>query len=236
MTGQEPFEKAVADFDPRFREGGLSWEPADIEAEVKHSGHLPSWLISHPALIASHLVDLVNNGDVDVSDCGHRRDSGELLELLADRFRYPEAILTVGKRYYTDPGSSADVFASFLQRHQDNEWFLQSLAREDPSSQEKYLVYTEALTKCPDVQNDVINIQLSRKRQQDATTATVESEIRRLFESGDSAVMRVLAANPHTPVDLLRSMESLHGIKFAREIRNMARSTLARQGRQTSAP
>ena len=71
------------------------------------------------------------------------------------------------------------------------------------------------LAKYPDVQHDVVTIGLSHQRQKEASAATVESEIRKLYETGDSAVMRALAANPHTPVELLRSMESTHGVKFA---------------------
>jgi len=199
---------------------------------VARDGNLPSWLIDHPALLESDFVDLLNEGDVNLTELAHRRDSEPLIEFLARRFRYPEAIVTLGKRYYTDPSVSADKLASFLERHQDNEWLLESLARQDPSSQEKYLVYTGILAKYPEILDDVINLQLSRKRHEEATTATVESEIRRLYDTGDSAVIRALAANLHTPADLLRRMESLQGVKFAREIRNMARSTLTRQGRQ----
>ena len=65
---------------------------------------------------------------------------------------------------------------------------------ENPSSHEKYLSYTEALKPYPDIQNDLIRIQLSRKRQMEASEATTEVEIRNLYGTGDPAVLRAVAA------------------------------------------
>ena len=202
------------------------------EHHNKHPEELPGWLIKHPALSEAHMVALIEEGTVDREKVGHWPGPLRLLLVLADHFRYDEAILTVGKQFYTDPGVSTDEFVSFLQRHQDNRWLLESLAREDPSPHQKYLSFGETLAKYPDTQNDVISIRLSRERQKEASAATLESEIRELYKTGDVAVMRALAANPHTPTDLLTNMESLHGVKFAREIRNTARDTLARARRQ----
>lgn len=202
------------------------------EHHNKHPDDLPGWLIKHPALSEPDMVALIEEGAVDREQLGHWPGPVRLLLVLADHFCYDEAILTIGKQYYTDPGVSTDEFLSFFKRHQDNRWLLESLAREDASSHQKHLIYSETLTKYPDIQNNVINIRLSRQRQNEASAATLESEIRKLYETGDFAVMRALAANPHTPTDLLRCMESLHGVKFAREIRNRARDTLARERRQ----
>ena len=219
----------------RIRTVGLA--PLLVEIALRrhhadHPGELPSWLVGNPELSEAQLVGLVKESEIDLDELGHRQDSAALLELLANRFRYPEAVLTLGKRYYADTCVSAVKFASFLQLHKENEWLLESLARENPSSHEKYLSYTEALKRYPDIQNDLIRIQLSRKRQMEASEATTEAEIRNLYGTGDPAVLRALAANSHTPIDLLRTMESMHGVKFAREIRTLACDTLARHARR----
>ena len=136
-----------------------------------------------------HMVALIEEGAVDREKVGHWPGL-RLLLVLADHFRYDEAILTVGKQFYTDPGVSTDEFVSFLQRHQDNRWLLESLAREDPSPHQKYLSFGETLAKYPDTQNDVISIRLSRERQKEKRlAATLESEIRELYKTGDVAVM-----------------------------------------------
>src|SRR5258708_2907512 len=57
-----------------------------------------------------------------IADLGHRPGPPQLLEMLAERFQYPEAILTLAKRHYTDPELSAAEFQAFLKKHSDNFW------------------------------------------------------------------------------------------------------------------
>ena len=47
---------------------------------------------------------LIEEGTVDREKVGHWPGPLRLLLVLADHFRYDEAILTVGKQFYTDPG------------------------------------------------------------------------------------------------------------------------------------
>lgn len=139
----------------RIRTVGLA--PLLVEIALRrhhadHPGELPSWLVGNPELSEAQLVGLVKESEIDLDELGHRQDSAALLELLANRFRYPEAVLTLGKRYYADTCVSAVKFASFLQLHKENEWLLESLAREPFVAREIPVVYRgfEAVSRHPE--------------------------------------------------------------------------------------
>lgn len=186
---------------------------------------MPLWLISHPAFSTIHFPDFVTS-ETDLEALGHTQNSKPLLKFLADHFKYPEAILTLGKSYFTDSDESSAKFAEFVERHRDNQWLLESLAYVEPSSVEKYKSYTAAMAAHSGLLDKVIEIRRSLERQRNAAKASSEFEIRELFEGGDPAVLRVLSANKHTPTDLLQKMLSLQGVKFARDIRNQAQNLL----------
>ena len=96
-----------------------------------------TWLFLHPALSEPMRQSLLDANPGLLAELGHRVGPPWLLDVLAEKYQYPEAILTLAKRLYMDSGPSAADLEAFLQRHSDDTWMLKSLVQLVPSSEEK---------------------------------------------------------------------------------------------------
>jgi hypothetical protein len=119
------------------------------EAISRHSSRPESeqvylhWLLTHPQAPEETLLRLCEQG-LYLDDLGHRQGPRSLLEMLAFRHHYPEAVLTLGKQIYANPAESPSVLRDFLLRQSDERWLFESLARQTASSLDKEQVFLDS--------------------------------------------------------------------------------------------
>jgi hypothetical protein len=187
------------------------------------------WLISHPEAPEDLLLSLCDQG-LYLDVLGHRQGPRALLEKMAAQHRYPEAVVTLGKRLYADPQESTESLRAFLDEFRDSAWLFESLARTERSSAEKEQIFLNMARTLPF--GDTVRAAHNRRQQESrAAQATDATEIQTLYETRDPAVWRALANNPHTPEDVVRRLAEVGEIKFARDIRNLAQANLSRRRR-----
>lgn len=73
-------------------------------------------LLFHPGFDDETLLRLAQN-PAYTTPLGHRSGPRELLEFLAERYAYPEAVTTLALNYYGAPEARAKPFAEFLERY-----------------------------------------------------------------------------------------------------------------------
>jgi hypothetical protein len=220
--------------------GGLS-PPAEVagflvERAVQRHAHGPNeeqaylpWLLEHPEAPESVLLDFCERG-LYLDDLGHRSGPRRLLERMATKHRYPEAILTLGRQLYTEPAESVSALRAFLAEHRDLPWLFTSLAHQEARPPEKEAVLLDLAGDLPG-REEVQAIRAVRRQEMRAAVATDAGEIEQLYRLREPAVWRALAGNPHTPVQLLQELSAVKSVKFAREIRHLAQANLARPSR-----
>jgi hypothetical protein len=190
--------------------------------------YLP-WLLTHPQAPEEALLRLCEQG-LYLDDLGHRQGPRSLLEMLAFRYHYPEAVLTLGKQIYANPAESASVLHDFLRRQLDQSWLFESLAGATASSPEKEQVFLDVARQLP-VWERVRDVYAQRQDESRAAAAVDAAEIERLYHLRQPSILRGLARNPHTPESILKELCAAKGHKFAREIRNAAAATLSQRSR-----
>jgi hypothetical protein len=75
-------------------------------------------LLLHADIPEDVLMDLADDDDC-LAVLGHRAGPRRLLEKLAEKYRYPEAITTLALYYYGTEEESAASFRAFLERYED---------------------------------------------------------------------------------------------------------------------
>jgi hypothetical protein len=191
----------------------------------EEQAYLP-WLLEHPEAPESVLLDFCDRG-LFLDDLGHRPGPRRLLERLAAKHRYPEAILTLGKQLYTDPAEPVSALRAFLTEHRDSPWLFTSLAHQEARPPEKEAVLLDLAANLP-VGEEVQTIRAVRRQETRASVASDPAEIEQLYRLREPAVWRALAGNPQTPVHLLQELSEVKTVKYAREIRRLAQANLAR--------
>lgn len=186
------------------------------------------WLLDHPSLTEGVLTEFLDTNTVLLAELGHWSGPSKILEFLAEKYRYPEAILTIAKHLYTSPDAPTGDFQAFLTKHADNEWMLKSLAHLAASTAKKEEELIAVLKNRTAAYDYFIGVQRSKQRQKRALEATDEKTMSELLESGDPAAFRGLALNPHTPELILQNLARTKGTKGAREIRELATQALRR--------
>jgi hypothetical protein len=145
---------------------------------------------------------------------------------MAKQYRYPEAILTIGKSLYRDPRETPDRLRAYLNEYRDVSWLFESLARETPVPPEKEGVLVEVARTLP-MADRVLKAISERQSELLAESTTDPHTIKFLFDSQVPGVWRGLASNPHTPQPILQTLREVKGIRYSREIRLRAQDNLA---------
>lgn len=207
--------------------GALVRRAIEFHIAQKREDLLP-WLLSHPSLTEGVMTELLASNPALLCELGHQPGPPKLLHFLAEKYRYPEAVLTIAKSLYTNPDAPTSDFQAFLAKHAENEWMLKSLApltASPPKKEEELIAVLKNHTAAYDF---FIGIQRSLQRHIRAREVTSEETMRELFATGDPAAFRGLVLNPLTPEPILRELARAQGIKGAREIRELANQALRR--------
>ena len=185
------------------------------------------WLCALPAASEDFLLAMCDRG-LYLDELAHRHGPRRLLERLADEREYPEAILTIGLQFYTSVEESECDLEKFLDRHKGHKWLLETLARHKASSSKKEQAYLAAIHSSPDSEQ-LLRAHELRGRARRAQVTSDPVEIETLFASDEPEILRGLAANPHTPAQLLDDLSRMQNRRLAREIRLLALETLSRR-------
>jgi hypothetical protein len=99
-------------------------------------------LLFHPEIPEDALVQFAEEGRF-ISALGHRAGPRRLLEVLAERHRYPEAITTLALHHYGAEDESPESFRTFLQRYEDVHMLEYNLVRARGLSEKKRRIVRE---------------------------------------------------------------------------------------------
>lgn len=190
------------------------------EMEIQWFDDLP-WISSHSSTPEEVLLSLCDRG-LCLDELGHRTGPRKLLEKMADVHQYPEAIITLASELYTNPEERLDSFVSFVHRHADSLWMLESLAERDTSSPDKEAALLDIFRRSPEGER-LLGICEVRRLAREALTTTDAAQIDQLYATGEPRIWRALADNRSVPRHLLDKLAAARGVKFAAEIRDRAR-------------
>lgn len=84
--------------------------------------------VFHPGMPHRILHKLLDAGAC-ITELGHRSGPRDLLEKLAERHRYSEAITTLALDYYAGPQTSDEAFAAFVREYSDDHMLRYNLRR-----------------------------------------------------------------------------------------------------------
>lgn len=234
MASIIPNNSAPIEFTIQVTKSNESLASAAIQEAIgRHASRLDSeqvylhWLLTHPQAPEAELLRLCEQG-LYLDDLGHRQGPRSLLEMLAFRYHYPEAVLTLGKQIYVSATESTSTLNDFLRQQLGQNWLFESLARETASSPEKEEAFRHLAQQLP-VWEVVRDVYAQRREELRAASAVDAEEIERLFHLRQPGILRALARNPHTPESILKDLCAAKDLKFAREIRNAAAATLSQR-------
>ena len=211
MAGIMTNDNAPVEFTIRVPKSRESLASAAIQEAISRHASQPDseqvylpWLLTHPQAPEEALLRLCEQG-LYLDDLGHRQGPRSLLEMLAFRYHYPEAVLTLGKQIYVNAAESASILHDFLRQQLDQSWLFESLARETASSPEKEQVFLQVARQLP-VWAVVRDVHAQREGESRAASAVDATDIERLYHLRQPSVLRALARNPHTPESILKAL------------------------------
>lgn len=183
------------------------------------------WIATHSETPESILYSLCDD-DILRAAIAHRKNlSREMVEFLADGYGVDEAILSLGKLLYTSPEETTADFHEFLNNHIRHDWLLQSLVREVPSTGRKRKALVEGIDQRADrnvLLETMDEYELARK----IKSSCNDDELLAAARSNSPRVLLALAANPHTPKDILQQLAEISERASARDIRKTAKHNL----------
>jgi hypothetical protein len=227
LLDENVIELKLTDHSHRDVSAALVRRALDFHIAHNDEGRL-AWLLTHPSLTEESLTELLQSNQSMLQELGHRSGPRDLLVFLAEKYRYPEAVLTIAKHLYARPDVSPEEFQAFLAKHEDNEWMLKSLAHSTASTERKEADLLAVLQNHSAAYDYFIGVKRVLQRQERALEATSEETMRELFDTRDPAALRGLAQNPRTPESLLQELARTEKIKGAQEIRRLATHALRR--------
>ena len=121
--------------------------------------------LDHPSFTEAVMTEILDSNPAMLPELGHQSGPRKLLNFIAEKYRYPEAILTIAKDLYTNPDAPDAEFQAFLARHADNEWMLKSLAHLTASTEKKGAALIAVFQKHTEAYDYFIGIQRSLQRQ-----------------------------------------------------------------------
>ncbi|MFL5732617.1 MAG: hypothetical protein ACJ78Q_05390 [Chloroflexia bacterium] len=180
---------------------------------------------SHP-LPQGIAKDLIERR-VAIDALGHSRQVDEAQRRLASF--YGEALVTLAVDMYTNPQYTAEEFGAMLVEFRDSPgyfWALETLASHEPSGEEKQEAYLLAVRERPEAERLLHRNEVYQRVMEARKPEMTEQKAIALFDSGEPEVWEALAKHPGTPVEVLRALAGVRGVKSARVIRERARENL----------
>lgn len=137
-----------------------------------------------------------------------------------------EAILTLGKRYYTNPNYSDKEFELMLDKFTNSYWLWSSLLQINDYDINKRKILIRMLfskTNFDDLKKLVID---DNKEKYLSKTLNIEL-LKEYFEK--HRFLKAIAKNPNTPYDILIKLRDINNVKYAQQIRNYAKENLKKR-------
>jgi hypothetical protein len=182
------------------------------------------WICAHPLTPEPLLLELASFPELQ-GVLGHRHGPPALLEYMANRHGYLEAILTLALARYHDKEFGLDQFRAFLQKYEQVGAMLERLIYDLEGENPKNAIVDETVRRHPDAPR-LIGLKERLKTIARARICESAEEIRVLYRAGDPKVWVSLASNPHTPTDLLNDLAHVTKSPHASRIRQEATMNL----------
>lgn len=132
-----------------------------------------------------------------------------------------EAILTLGKRYYTDDKYSLDELRKFLLQFKTCDWLWRSLIDINIKDSQKKKLFRRMLFAETDF-HDYKYLLVERAIESKLQVTSSVVLIKRYYKTGNYRFFRGIAQNPNTPNDILEELLNIEKVKYAKQIRNFA--------------
>lgn len=179
--------------------------------------------ISSKSLSKDFINYLINN-QIAIEVLGHMPLKDDFLWELVDLV--DEAIITLGKRYYLESKYSENDFVFFLARFKRYHWLWNNLLNIDLITNKiknKLLIKNLfLLTDFDDLKGLVID---TNKEKLLIKTKNIKL-IMKYYNSKEGKFLKAIAQNLYTPIDVLKELVNINNVKFAKQIRELAKANL----------
>lgn len=150
-----------------------------------------------------------------------------LLEFARTTEGYEEAILTIGKYYYSNNEISPEVFQAFLEEFGHSEWLLKALLHTVSHNNEKAGIF-KAFVENYSNNYELKELHEELQMEQELLVTTDKNLLKIKHKTKNPRFLRAIAQNPATPLKILLSLKKVNRVKYAGSIRNYAVETLAK--------
>lgn len=178
----------------------------------------------HKDSLNDELIDYLITNRISILKLGHLLLPDKFLLRIANQV--DEAVLTLGKRYYTDKNYSSYDFAELLKNFKDNEWLWRSLVNMDSECDEKRRVLLKSLfsiTDFKELKRLVVEQQIEKHLAKTKSTKQIE----KYYRTNNFCYIRAIAENPITPIYILNELVNIKNVKYANQIRTLASKNLS---------
>lgn len=183
--------------------------------------------IAQPNFPVSILFELLDEKEC-LSALAHKAGPIDLLLKIARTTEgYEEALLTIGKHYYSNNEISFEEFQAFLEEFGHSEWLLTALAHTVRGNNRKAASFRKFIDNKPN--NDAIKALYQELLMEQELLSTEDKNlIKAKHKSKNPKFLRAIAQNTATPLKILLSLKKATRMKYAGSIRTHAVETLAK--------
>lgn len=150
-----------------------------------------------------------------------------LLQIAQTTEGHEEAILTVGKYYYSNKEISLEEFQAFLEEFGRSEWLLKALLHSIHHNNEKATIFKAFVENCSN-NYELKELYEELQMEQELLVTTDKNLLKTKHKTKNPKFLRAIAQNTATPLKVLLSLKKINRVKYAGSIRNYAVETLAK--------
>lgn len=188
--------------------------------------------VSHQDFPESLLYELLDLDKCLMALCHRRQPINFLLKLIEKHDDAWEAIITVGQYYYFQADISVSQFINYIDKYKYSSWLLSNLFHcldgENPKTQH-YLDFIATTEYGAELLQKQRALELEREFLTELETTTNIKFIKEKATTKNSEILRAIACNNCTPIELLTELSTMKEVKYARQIRINALETLRRK-------
>jgi hypothetical protein len=150
-----------------------------------------------------------------------------LLEIARTTKGHEEAILTIGKYYYSSNEISVEEFQAFLEEFGHSEWLLTTLLHTIRDNNEKAIIFNNYVNNSPN-NYELKELHEELQMEQELLVTTDKNLLKTKHKTKNPRFLRAIAQNTATPLKVLLSLKKANRVKYAGSIRSYAIETLAK--------
>ncbi len=194
-----------------------------IKGKVLENSIWDQTIWNYPAALPDDLCFYLIENELALTALGHTRQSDKVLLVLGHLV--PEAALTLGKEIYHSQDYGLEDLKMVLNEYPDLHWLWNSLIYVSASDASKKQYFISELAKRPDFDD----IEATRKELEIVEEIKHSSSIATItqyYQQGTPRFLDCIAANSHTPLEMLEELAIIKNVKYAKSIRNRSRENI----------